>query len=223
MSVVTQDGLHAGPGLLRDAQSRQGSIAIDERHVDACERDRLLVDRCVSGDVIAWEDLYSQCHSSLLASVRCMLRGASDDANLIEEIAAAVWFSIIADDGERLDRYDPRRGARLVTYLRGVARDEIKGFFRSEGRRRSRELVAFERTRRRDPEMETSPLEWQEFLRVLTPAEREYCTVVLLNDPAAASDAERARTDKEYSRSNVWQLKHRIRVKIEEFFGCGKN
>ncbi len=206
-----------------DSPANDESNALDERQLAACENDRMLVDRCVSGDVEAWEDLYALCHASLLTSVRCMLGGASEDPNLVEEIAAAVWFTLIANDGERLDRYDPRRGARLVTYLRAVARDQIKGFFRSEGRRRSREMEAFERTRNREPELQTPRIEWQEFLRVLTPAEREYCTDVLLKDLSLVSVEERARISKAYTRTNAWQLKHRIRAKMKEFFSVNQD
>ena len=87
--------------------------------VDACKKDDvetegicadgLLAKRCLAGEVAAWEQLYAQCHEPLLVSIRIMLGSQSADANLVDEIAARVWYALVANDGELLSRYKPSR------------------------------------------------------------------------------------------------------------------
>ena len=69
----------------------------------------MLAKRCLSGEVAAWEELYAQCHEPLLVSIRIMLGPQSADATLVDEIAARVWYALVANDGELLSRYKPSR------------------------------------------------------------------------------------------------------------------
>ena len=46
--------------------------------------------------------LYAQCHEPLLLSIRIMLGPRNTDANLVDEIAARVWYALVANDGELL-------------------------------------------------------------------------------------------------------------------------
>ncbi len=76
------------------------------------------MERCLAGEVAAWEELYAQYHDVLLASVRCFLGQARSDHNLVDEIAARVWYALVANDGALLAKYDPKRGARIITFMR---------------------------------------------------------------------------------------------------------
>ena len=71
--------------------------------------DGLLAKRCLAGEVAAWEELYAQCHEPLLISIRIMLGPQSADASLVDEIAARVWYALVANDGKLLSRYKPSR------------------------------------------------------------------------------------------------------------------
>jgi hypothetical protein len=79
---------------------------------DKVAEDRLLVDRCVAGEVAAWSSLYSHSHDSLLAGIRAFLGRGGQDANLIDEIAARVWYALVKDNFELLDKFDVRHGCR---------------------------------------------------------------------------------------------------------------
>ena len=90
----------------------------------------------------AWEELHLQCHDNLVGTICCLLRGRSNDTNLADEIAARVWYALVEKDGELLLRYDPECGARLITFMRAIARDIMCRHFRSERRRSIRECEA---------------------------------------------------------------------------------
>ena len=49
---------------------------------------------------------------------------------LVDEITARVWYALVADDGKLLERYDPSRGARLITFLRALTKGVASGYFR---------------------------------------------------------------------------------------------
>lgn len=146
--------------------------------------DRCLAERCLAGDVAAWEELYHQCHQPLCASIRILL-GAPSDPNVVDEIAAGVWYAIVAEDGELLSRYDCKRsgGSRLVTFFRAVARNEVSRYRRAERRRRSREIDNWRVERERRSLMgeglqaeadAASSAEMAEFLEGLTPSARQF-------------------------------------------------
>lgn len=173
--------------------------------------DAKLVARCVAGEPAAWEMLYAQCHDSLCTGIRSMLRGSSFDDNLVDEIAARVWYALIDKDGQRLAKYSPTRGARVITYIRGIARDEIGRHYRAEVRRRRRETVAAEsRAPAADSSDAASSPEVGEFLDTLTPAERDFCCEVLYGDEPICEQTSR-------SQASVWQLTHRVYKKLTGF------
>ena len=141
---------------------------------DGPRQDQQLLERCLTGDVAAWEDLYAQCHPPLLALIKGMLR--SGDTNLIDEIAARVWYALVANDGALLSRFDPTRGTRLITFMRAIARDEARRYFRTEIRRRERETVAT-RQRSIDAKSEDPVPHFlvEEFLTTLSSGDRSFC------------------------------------------------
>ena len=51
------------------------------------------------------------------ASVRIMLGPQSGDADVVDEIAARVWYALVANDGELLRNTIPV-GAKLITFVR---------------------------------------------------------------------------------------------------------
>jgi hypothetical protein len=175
--------------------------------------DRKLIDRCMSGDVAAWSLLYRQSHDSLLTTIRSFLGRAGQDRNLVEEIAARVWYALVKNDFELLGKFDVRRGCRLSTFFSVLAKSETRMLFRSERRRKSREQLVSR------PELEsalaadsTALLSDEEFLVTLSPAEKAYYRDVLVAPSEQRQLAQRA-----YSSENIWQLNFRVRKKLERF------
>jgi hypothetical protein len=196
----------------RDSADQKADLA------SALAADHTLVERCLSGEVAAWEELYAQCHDMLVVSVRCLLGQARNDANLVDEIAARVWYALVANDGELLAKYDPKRGARIITFMRAVAKDEICRFFRSERRRRRRERIACaDKSPHHSDEQAESKAALAEFWETLSPRELGFATDHLL---AVSGDIEQpvATSLPEYSAANIWQLTHRVYSKFVKFF-----
>lgn len=207
----------------RQDSSRKAALEVDVPGsnlaavaAESLRADKELAQHCVAGEVAAWEALHSQCHDSLVASVRVLLSGRSNDANVAEEIAGQVWYALVANDGELLTRYDPNRGARLITFMRAIARDIISRHFRSERRRTIREIEAS----RARPQLHAADLDHidislAEFLGTLTQSDRQFCGDCLLGPPEAANDESTA----DYSRTTFWQKTHRIYDKFVQFLG----
>ena len=173
------------------------------------QADLRLVKRCVDGEVAAWEELYAQCHEPLCTSIRAML-GRHGDANLVDEIAARVWYAVVNNDGELLARYTPKRGARLITFLRTLARDEMGRYFRGEVRRHQREQAAMQD---RPPPSgvdfaQTMGL-LREFLGTLSVGEREFCQDHLLAQPNEGQT--------QHTSASIWQRTRRIYKKFLRF------
>ncbi|MEM9703970.1 MAG: sigma factor, partial [Planctomycetota bacterium] len=204
-----------GPGGKAAAARRKGDVAtaeegvIDERFLS----DRRLVDRCVAGEVAAWQQLYEEYHRPLLRSLSSMLAGAIS-GELADELAARVWCTLAENDGAALDRYDPRRGARFITFLRLIARDELKRHFRSEGRRRQREIVVGMSRQGSDDAESALWAGIDGFVEGLTPAERRF-----FDDVLVPSDGNGEQSEERYSKTNRWQLRHRIREKLQLHLG----
>jgi DNA-directed RNA polymerase specialized sigma24 family protein len=174
--------------------------------------DRQLVDRCLAGDSKAWEEVYFQFHDRLLASIRNMLGAHRADPNLVDEIAARVWYAVVANDSRLLARFQPQRGCRLSTFLATIARGQAVAVLRSERRRRDRELVV-SRADVQSPEesLENMLVQLDEFLGTLTRRERQFCAEILLE----LTDG----SDGEFSQANAWQLRSRISSKLRKFVG----
>jgi hypothetical protein len=176
--------------------------------------DAQLAKRCLAGDVAAWEQLYAQCHEPLQLSIKIMLGQQSNDANLVDEIAARVWYALVANDGELLARYDFERGARLITFLRALAKDQSAQHFREEVRRRNRELSALRERQRHEKNLGQPGNSLSEFLGTLTPHERVFCSDYLLAEPSGPAK-------EPCSATSVWQLSHRIYRKLLRFLDAG--
>jgi DNA-directed RNA polymerase specialized sigma24 family protein len=203
----------AKAGSLNCPQSGNGHALPTDAQVngslDGPAADRRLVDRCLAGDDQAWQELFAQQHHRLLASIRSMFGRSVNDPNRVEEIAACLWYELVADKGELLNQFDVDQGCRLSTYLSALAKSTAVEIFRADKRRRRREVQVSQ------PELGGS-LETEDqsnhristFLDRLTPRERGFCVEVLLNGTDSAGL---------YSPTNDWQLRSRIRRKLREF------
>jgi DNA-directed RNA polymerase specialized sigma24 family protein len=181
--------------------------------------DRKLVDACLQGETGAWSVLYQRYHDSLVASIRSFLGRSACDGSLVDEIAARVWYALVRNDFELLARFDIRRGCRLSTFLSVLAKTEARLLLRSERRRRVREQAV---SRSEAPAKAGGPatesLSEEEFVATLSPAERAFyedvlkaTTVDVESDPA------------KYTPQNTWQLRHRVRKKLELFLDTGNS
>jgi DNA-directed RNA polymerase specialized sigma24 family protein len=191
------------------------SAVLQEPDISGLEADVRLVARCKRGEPVAWSEIYQSFHDRLQASIRPILGPMANDASLVDEIAARVWYALIRNDFELLGRFDPARGCRLSTFLGVIAKHEARQLLRSERRRRSREqgaskIEATSTLAVRELELASD----EEFLATLTPSERAFYVEVLLA-PEGAIPA------KEYTKANAWQLTHRVKEKMAEFLFGG--
>ena len=191
------------------------TTASDEEIVtdEVLQSDAALVRRCVQGEVSAWDELFAACHEPLVAAIRVMLSRWGSDEALVDEMASRVWYVLVTNDGKQLAKYNVRRKARLITFLRAVARTEIHRHFRAESRRRGRELTAFrDRGQVQREEGEFPAAHLSEFLRTLTSRELAFYESVLLADSNGS-------TKTGLSSSNIRQLTHRVYRKLQKFLG----
>ncbi len=163
--------------------------------------DRLLVDRALTGQSGAWDALYERCHQPLLAAIRAIIANRAADPNLIDELAARVWYAVVRDEGKLLNRFDPSRACSLTTYLALLAKDEASRLFRSERRRRRRE-TAVATSDRKTPKKSTAAqtsarITLAEFAATLTPAEKTfYEEIVVPTGQAKNGNGSQNGTDK---------------------------
>lgn len=183
--------------------------------VDAQHRilaDRQLVDRCLTGDALGWEELYSRCHGRMVAAIQSLFGSTRPDPNLVDEIVARAWYTIVADDGRVLGQFDVARRCRLTTFLVSITKREAARYLRSERRRWRREAMASRMGPAYADEADSEDrirTEVAEFLEILTPREREFCRSQMLGQGAPIEPG--------LSRVNVWQLRCRIRRKLGLF------
>lgn len=178
--------------------------------------DRRLVDQCLAGKEGAWDRLYDQYQEALLGMIRSLV-GPSTPAELADEIAARVWYSLVQDDGRRLDRFDPVLGRPLASYLAALVRREVSHYFRSERRRRAREQRVGEAARRDSTnDSANTHVLMDEFTRTLTPKEREFLETDLLG--SVPDDGRPPLSD-----ANKWQLSYRVRRKLNSFLEGGRD
>jgi len=178
--------------------------------------DASLAKRCVAGEVPAWEELYAQCHEPLQFSIQVMLGPGNADLNLVDELAARVWYAMIKDDAKLLSKYDSRRGAQLITFIMSVAKSELSHHFRDEKRREKRERIALHgKSTHHSSYEEQTAASLAEFIPTLTNREREYYEDHLLGYPGNGDGSAAGA----FSLSNAQQLKHRIRSKLLAFLG----
>ncbi len=195
-------------------ESAAGEERVSDERLGDLRADRELVTRCLAGEVAAWEQLYEECHDRLVRSISVMLGGEAIDSSLVEEISARVWYALVADDGEMLARYEPERGARLITFMRALAKDETSRYFRAESRRKERELAAMrEKNQHYAADFGQAAASLDEFMATLTPYERGFCTSQLMSS-AAENGPE---VHQPPTTASAWQLTHRIHRKLLDF------
>jgi DNA-directed RNA polymerase specialized sigma24 family protein len=144
--------------------------------------EQLLIDQCLASDEAAWQILYRQQQPLILAKVARLLGRRARSEDLVEEIAALVWCSLLVKDGGRLRRFDPERGG-LASYLAALARQQVQLYFRPRVRRRRRE-VPFPKNglpARSAPTWSSGML--QAFEATLSPQEKRFFEQVLLGIP----------------------------------------
>lgn len=176
--------------------------------------DKTLVDKCRNGDDDAWAEMHARCQEYLTQQIRYALGDRGQDSNLVDEIAARVWFGLIADDGRLLERFQPQKGNGLKKYLAAIARYEVLRHDRSEFRRRRREheTQVMRAPDKDDQRVREMTLDVNSFLPQLTPREKEFFQHVLMGNDGH---------DLGISAPNAWQLRHRIRKKLLHFLGMG--
>ena len=180
--------------------------------VGGAQADRLLAERCLAGEVAAWEELYGRFHGPLCTAIRGMLGSGGSDSSRVDEIAARVWYALVRNDGELLDSFAPARHIRLAGFLRGLARVEIMRYFRAEYRRRTQEAACPCRG-----SGASAVSDWQvtamieDFATTLTVGEQEFLEEHLLG--------QREGGGRELSETSIWQRCRRIRLKLKTFFG----
>jgi DNA-directed RNA polymerase specialized sigma24 family protein len=187
---------------------------------DALAADARLAERCIAGDVAAWDELYAGCHDRLSASIVALLGGRSDDPNFIDEIAAQVWYALVKNDGELLLRFDPARGARLITFIQTVAKDIWNRHRRSERRRLDREGTAScGKSNHYPAELDRANGTLTEFLESLAPRDRQFFNEHLLENPDQAP-ADESSTE---SPTSIWQRTRRIYKRLLGFLNPAEN
>ena len=182
-------------------------------HEELLAADYELAQRCADGEVPAWEELYRRYHDRLLASIRVMLTGQNTDPSLAEEIAARVWYALVENDGRLLLKYNPKRGASLMTYIRMLAKDLLRRHYRSERRRQQRERAVMDhRPSSHSQELDQSGSTLDEFLDTLSATERTFYDQCLQNLPG--SDGAGGLS---WSQASLWQRTHRLYKRLASF------
>jgi len=179
----------------------------------AIRADRQLVDQCLCGDPAAWQQLYRQHHSRLTVAIAKLLPDQQNDINVVDEIAARVWYALVRNRAELLSRFDPARGRRLADFLGGIARMVARHYLRSERRRRRYERAGARKlTCRKTVSDSELAATFDEFNGALTASEQHFIKDVLLSAACSQlSEGQRC------SGSNLWQRRHRLRAKLLRF------
>jgi DNA-directed RNA polymerase specialized sigma24 family protein len=163
-----------------------------------------LVGGCLRGDKNAWEKLYFQCNAGLVYLIRSRLSQRLRE-DQIEEVASCVWLSLLEQDYALLRQYDPDRGCRLLTYLLKIARKEFRRLRRTGARQSSLENAEHFH----NDVCTANEFVIDDFLEVLSPRERQFCTDHLLT--------KESETSLTLSQPNIWQLRHRVMKKARIF------
>ena len=175
--------------------------------------DRRLVDRCLLGDPKAWSEIYHQHHDRLLREIRKLTFGTHVNAELVDEIAARVWFTVVDNDARLLGRFDPLRGCRLIAFLTGIAKFETLNFFRSERRRKRREERVSHTVDQQIDSQWQQRMEIEDFTNLLTPGEKKYlaCELNSLLDEGGQESLPNI------SDTSRWQYRSRIQKKLKSY------
>lgn len=173
--------------------------------VTTADRWQDLLDKCLAGDGSAWGSLFDELQPKLIKIVAMILGPHAQDKDLIDEIAARVWFSLIDRKYQVLRQFDPTIGVRLTTYMTGIVRAAWLQYLRSERRRTKRELYfAAQRQKATAGHHSVENQKHPEFRTWLTKREREYWDHLI-------GDVEFSGPN---SPANIWKLRQRIRDKF---------
>jgi DNA-directed RNA polymerase specialized sigma24 family protein len=167
----------------------------------------------LAGDSAAWQQLYQHYHDGLLIAICNLLPSHQQQIDILDEIAARVWYALVRNRAELLGRFDPARGHRLADFLAGIARMVARQFLRSERRRRSHERTGARKLTWRQciSESELAAI-FDEFNSALSAGEQSFVNNVLLLPPSA-----RPPDGQPCSGANFWQRRHRLRAKLRRF------
>jgi hypothetical protein len=199
-----------GNGKSFRANGQAASPRAESKSSRMIQQDQLLVTRCLAGETDAWSQMYERFHGSLLASIRAFLGRAGQDMHLVDEISARVWYALVRNQFALLARFDPDRGCRLSTFLSVIGKSEARLLLRSERRRKTRECVASRREMEPAQTECRSVLDDDDFLATLSPRERTFYRDILVATTVSEANSE-------FSQQNQWQLRHRVRKKLEQY------
>jgi hypothetical protein len=90
---------------------------------------RWLVKRCLAGEPVAWESLYDSYHVPLVDTIKNLLaanRFAPPDASLVDELAARVWYALVANRGRSLASFLGSPGIELTALFCALAMTETR-------------------------------------------------------------------------------------------------
>ena len=97
---------------------------------DRVAREQALRRAVLAGEEFAWRTLYDEAFAGLYAYVLWRCGGLRDRA---DEVTQETWLTAV----RRLRSFDPSAG-RFASWLRGIAANLLRNYFRREGRRARR-------------------------------------------------------------------------------------
>lgn len=180
--------------------------------IDMAQSDEALVRRCLAGDVGGWQELYHLCHGPLVSTVRGGLGFRAHDLDLVEELAAQVWYLLVDRNAALLGTFRAEHGCRLSTFIAAIAKNLVRNSLRSERRRRARESSAGAQRVDNDSGG-AAPLDVvsDEFRQTLTQREEGYFTwCITPGEPGSKTFSGNENADH--------QLRYRLRKKVHDFF-----
>ncbi len=177
--------------------------------------DSALWARCLAGDEAAWDEFYQARTPELRRLVGCFLAANRRDAETIEEIVARVWYALVCDEARLFRRCFIEPCVCRCRFLAGIVRNEVRRYVRCESER-ARHGRQFALGCAGCGESPPSSLEFgsllNEFASTLNPKELDFLENYLLGFPCSGDCL---------SDANVWQRRHRLRMKARQFLHPG--
>lgn len=170
-----------------------------------------LIARCLKGEEAAWKEFYDTHTPDFRRLVRYFLAKDRRTADTVDEIVARVWYALLRDDARLLHRCLDCQRKCPRCFLAGVVRMEVRKYVRSE-MDRARHGERFAQCCRGCGASPPSNLEvaalLNEFATTLNAKELDFLESYLLGHPGGGC---------RLSDANVWQRRHRLRVKLKQF------
>lgn len=174
----------------------------------------VIIAKCLTGDGAAWQEFYSRYRKSLLDSIHKQLGVKASNTDLVEEIAARVWYSLVCRDYRRLRAYEKGR-AGFKTYLASLARQQVRLYYREKQRQRRREVPLADSDNGCGGCADWPPAATQEeFIATLSRREKQYFEQHLLGNAVETESAS-------LSVANRWKLRQRVFDKLKAFLEMG--